>query len=1590
MADASLFRVFPGQLLELNQGCLDWGYSNLVAYGSNSYVVIVDPQSMNRVQTLDAHPGVVIRVKWCPKTLSFANFLTNDRSKPFRLVLATGDNQGNIFIWDALLGEILTVLVGGPVVDMSWHPATHYLLAALHQLSSLVLWNVNTGQKLWHVQFKEPIISIKFNTFDPGQICAATDLGQIYFVKDFNETQKPRQIDLKYRISGTNTQTPTPAPNSTTSQPPDIADKHDFVEMKFSPHSRNIMYFLLKRRILIFDIAIHQAIGSIALDRGKAPFLQVIPCKHRSHLLFCLHRDGSITAWHKREEGYVYDLQCTLDTVTVNIHMRKSGLAILGIAAGLSPQTEKSIVGIRSDGTTLIVRYHDRVVRIDAATSPAVAAVVDSKPRPRPENNLLLKTLGIPRTGKVHSSGLLLGELLHPTASEGGLYEVIEPGKLIIAGYIPAVAADISSLCASPFQGYTYLLAIGTSSGLIQLLDFKLSKIFAEFRIASYTPVRGLRWLDLRRLIFFTTEQAEKTRYRNSIWVLDIDTGKIGNIRKKLEPESSYIRAIRPSPSGKYVVVLLKDQPFQIWDVEAGNLLKSIKLPMPLTAIAWAPPNYPPSNTIAESFIFTTPDGSTHFYKIENHVISPAPLHAQMAAGLVQCIAWQDNFLVSGDSTGSIFVWNFDKRKFNGFSSDRGSIRRLQFPPTPLPVPPLVSVRIPQRKTYRNRYSTITDPVKRVRATGNSPTPIPPFFGSSVKSIDRVRTSDSNSPTLARRIQSQQLKYNGNKDVDGDYGFPLDNRPNNNPNYPANSPGLSVSRPVVIVNDDLIDEYTGDGSTKNIPPTSANPTVPTSASGPINPASSSSSTGIFGNNLFANVFANLTGGNSTASASQPQSQPQIQPPEQTGANFPGSFSSATLTHLSSSSSSPNSSSENFFDPSLPQQGPPPPPGYPPPHHLIPTVDGRHRLIAHFANGTCVVLDLDHNVRVATSGYLNQRNLTIIAVDWVSGSQPVVACSDGAIRVLDKTMTISNSPVDASLHCFSLQAPLLLPEVEALVLKTMIMHHILPSTDEINGESTVDSIDRHAFNNIFQDRSELWNLVDPELLDAIKNITSNQNNNRKDQDSRKKKQDDEEPNTIDLKGVDIVRCALLLAQYYGSPIEIEFWTVAAYYFTRASSASSYISRSSSFRLGTTDGGTTTKPPTKHTPRTSTTQTTEKSDTDLPDYFDLLLRPERVRRLQSERAQILLERGKHTSSSHQMTQKLADINLFLGEKSSTVDLLLSCSSNADNQQHALTDALMACVVAATIDQDSFHNTVKMVAAKLMANDKVDAGIRLLCVIGRGLDACRYLQISDRWTEAAWLAKIHLSEPECKIVMTKWADHLLASNKIENIFQALCIYLTDGDIQKVLHVIQQYLPQYIDSAVIIAVAVMRDKLIDLAESSSRSTVSSVFSMYAEILRQLASTDSKTSTPTTTTPTSHLSHLVNYYSHKAKLVSSFVPPVSTSDSMDIAQNMEDSPSVNFDMKITEPTASGRNSRKIEESFRFSDDFSRSEPSNMLSNTTTSSSLFTFSSAKNQSFSDNNSNNNNDPFAGIFDSITTNSVNTMDIDELDNKSASD
>jgi hypothetical protein len=127
----------------------------------------------------------------------------------------------------------------------------------------------------------------------------------------------------------------------------------------------------------------------------------------------------------------------------------------------------------------------------------------------------------------------------------------------------------------------------------------------------------------------------------------------------------------------------------------------------------------------------------------------------------------------------------------------------------------------------------------------------------------------------------------------------------------------------------------------------------------------------------------------------------------------------------------------------------------------------------FSEGEFGVWDVDHGVRISTSSYLKSRDLRALDLDWLTPSHPVVctraplsafscvgpagsdidalrvlrvlcgaaATSDGCVRVLDRSLSSSSSPIlwEQLAEDAPLQSPALLGGFLPAMLKIYLLH-----------------------------------------------------------------------------------------------------------------------------------------------------------------------------------------------------------------------------------------------------------------------------------------------------------------------------------------------------------------------------------------------------------------------------------------------------------------------------------------------------------------------------------------------------------------------
>ncbi|ESO13031.1 hypothetical protein HELRODRAFT_63831 [Helobdella robusta] len=159
--------------------------------------------------------------------------------------------------------------------------------------------------------------------------------------------------------------------------------------------------------------------------------------------------------------------------------------------------------------------------------------------------------------------------------------------------------------------------------------------------------------------------------------------------------------------------------------------------------------------------------------------------------------------------------------------------------------------------------------------------------------------------------------------------------------------------------------------------------------------------------------------------------------------------------------------------------------------------------------------------------------------------------------------------------------------------------------------------------------------------------------------------------------------------------------------------------------------------------------------------------------------------------EQARKCADNLILLGQTDRAVQLLLETEPDSPNYY---SDSLKACLAASIRSSGASQSTIKLVATNLIANGQLSEGIQLLCMIDKGIDACRYLQTYNKWHQAAWLAKVALSESECADVLKRWADHL-ASPQVDQKDRAVLVLLSLGLFERSVELM--YSQRYFDRA-------------------------------------------------------------------------------------------------------------------------------------------------------------------------------------------------
>ncbi|KAL9652803.1 hypothetical protein ABK040_010835 [Willaertia magna] len=317
---------------------IHWGLNNLVAYCSQTFINIFDPISLQQLQSLYGHRHLTTCVEWCD--LSKTRGIERGNSN----ILASGDEHGFIIIWDIKRGKKLFIFheesgnsKKNAIVELKWLTGDVNYLLSLSSNSCISLWNTQTNNRVWKLEFSEPINHFHIDPFTLRHLILTSDNGGIFYVNDLNVKSQPVEIQRKLQISGGN-----PVNNK------ESKHHHQTSNLKstiFSSHTRNQIFVLTKREITCFDLTIKQPIVNKSIKGVRTDFQQLFTFENDPNLLYTTHEDGTCCVWEYNGERF--------ESVTCDVvRSSKNGADRPGLLYGLtiSPIESNKVIAISADG----------------------------------------------------------------------------------------------------------------------------------------------------------------------------------------------------------------------------------------------------------------------------------------------------------------------------------------------------------------------------------------------------------------------------------------------------------------------------------------------------------------------------------------------------------------------------------------------------------------------------------------------------------------------------------------------------------------------------------------------------------------------------------------------------------------------------------------------------------------------------------------------------------------------------------------------------------------------------------------------------------------------------------------------------------------------------------------------------------------------------------------------------------------------------------------------------------------------------------------------------------------------------------------
>ncbi|CAH8557821.1 unnamed protein product [Schistosoma intercalatum] len=508
---------------------VDYGWKGLIALGSFTNILIVDPCFSKSLQSLQGHRANIVNVLWAPE-----NYYHDDKN-PFQLKLASVDASGVIIIWDATTSSATSEFrePDSLVLDILWLPnqwVSRDLLAVLHSRGRFIIWNTQTQTRLWKYSFGDDVVSFSLDIFSNSKMIFCSK--EYFIVENFNVTScafgKGRKLNISEAGSNKCFVNEINSHGTTSGETP---VKLSSIEQKVSPgnsgracdsssdsarttsirtclqvtyhrYHKDCALFVFRREIIIVNLGLIRPLHVVYLDPSWPSFSRVYSCTQRD-VIICLHENGNLSVYACRGLALAADpslhpshLLRKPSKESSDIHVDNSCTYVL-VATAASSRRPKQVHHVdfsvdQMNELNIVVASIDGRFQFWQLRAVRDSTFCDEEVKPIWSLSDLLPHAPVVDKPPIKLY-LELNGLYSPSRSEPTLCRVCPP-NLMGFSMVDSIRGP--------------LVSVGNNRGDIQIWDVSSAILWREYHVLP-VPIKGIEWITIPRTIYKNKQISE-------------------------------------------------------------------------------------------------------------------------------------------------------------------------------------------------------------------------------------------------------------------------------------------------------------------------------------------------------------------------------------------------------------------------------------------------------------------------------------------------------------------------------------------------------------------------------------------------------------------------------------------------------------------------------------------------------------------------------------------------------------------------------------------------------------------------------------------------------------------------------------------------------------------------------------------------------------------------------------------------------------------------------------------------------------------------------------------------------------------------